>query len=346
LRTAEPTSRAAALGRWWDAIDALGWPALSLPEETGGTGGTIEDMVALIDGAARGALPLPVATVCAIVPALLAAAPGRSASLAASIAAGTARLCPVLDSCQGWSRSKDRPRAAIATGGRLRLDGHAAGVEIAPGVTGYLIVCPVADHAAVSEPGLIHLPADALAAPPRRYERIDGRLSADLSFAGLDLPAEMLLARGAMAGECAQSALSLGAFLTCVEIVSALGAALEQVISYLLERKQFGVALSTFQVLRHKVADIYITYEMLRAMVQHLMRGAGPATPPPYHDVALAKLYLGQAARQAAETIIQLHGGMGMTEELPVTRLNKRLLMAEFDYGGSAWHMRQLLQAA
>ena len=72
----------------------------------------------------------------------------------------------------------------------------------------------------------------------------------------------------------------------------------------------------------------------------------GPATPPPYHDVALAKLYLGQAARQAAETIIQLHGGMGMTEELPVTRLNKRLLMAEFDYGGSAWHMRQLLQAA
>ena len=346
LRLADPAARVDAGARWWTEVVALGWPILAIPEACGGVGGSVEDVASLVEGAASDALLLPVAAICGVLPLVLAAAsPDRVGALAAGIAEGSARLCPVLEAYHGWAPAADRPRAVQAPDGSLRLYGTALGVEILAAPTGYVLACPVADALGHEQPGLILVPASVLPAP-FRYERMDGRLSADLSFTATALPADALLARGAAVADQVKAALELGALLTCVEVVSALGAALGCVITYLSERKQFGVALSSLQALRHKVAETYITYEMLKALVQHVLRTAGQGGGPASRDVALAKLHVGRSARKAAETIIQLHGGMGMTQELPATRMNKRLLMAEFDYGDAAWHARQLLRAA
>lgn len=335
-RITEPAARAEALGRWWEAAAALGWPTLVLPEACGGAGGSLEDLAALIEGAASDALPLPMAEICGVLPTLLAAVPpGR----VEAIVTGEARLCPVLGAYQGWDPAGERPAVTWDAQGMLRLSGAALGVPILASPTAYLLACPVDGEA-----GLMLVPAAALSQPARRYERLDGRLGADLAFDGVMLPAGALLAAGPAVEVRVTEALELGACLTCVEVVAALGSAIARVIAYLAERKQFGVALSSLQALRHKVAETYVTYETLRALVQRLLRrmAAGGAS----RDVALAKLHAGRAARRAAETIIQLHGGMGMTQELPATRLNKRLIMAEFDYGDAAWHAHRLLRAA
>jgi alkylation response protein AidB-like acyl-CoA dehydrogenase len=333
LRLTEPATRADALGRWWGEAVALGWPSLFVPEACGGAGGSLEDLSALVEGAASDALPLPVAAICGVLPTLFAAAQAERV-----VALMDARLCPVLVSYEGWASAAGRPLAERMDGA-IRLTGSALGVEILEGVTGYLVAAPLE-----SQPALLLVPAASLRQPLRRYERMDGRLSADLSFDGVELPADALLAHGPNVARQVAAALELGACLTCVEVVAGLGSAIERVISYLANRRQFGVALSSLQALRHKVAETYITYETIRAMVQHLLRmvARGGAA----REVALAKLYIGRAARRAAETIIQLHGGMGMTQELPATRLNKRLMMAEFDYGDADWHAHQLLRAA
>ena len=341
LRLPDPTERADAFGRWWAEAITLGWPALFVPETCGGAGGSVEDLAALVEGAASDALPLPLAEICGVLPTLLTAVPAPRVN---AILAGEDRLCPVLDAYQGWAVGNDQPAARREPGGALRLSGTALGVQILASPTGFLLACPLADMAGGSEPCLLQVPLVALQQPLRRYERLDGRLSADLSFAGVALPADAILAHGKVVEAKVTKALQLGAFLTCVEVVAALGSAIERVVAYLAERKQFGTALSTQQALRHKVAEIYISYETLRALVQRVLRmvarGGGS------REVSLAKLHTGRAARKCAETIIQLHGGMGMTQELPVTRLNKRLLMAEFDYGDAPWHARQLLRAA
>ncbi len=333
LRLTDPAARADALGRWWGEAVALGWPGLFIPEACGGAGGSIEDLAALVEGAASDALPLPVTAVCGVLPALFAAAPAARVSALAD-----ARLCPVLAAYEDWAPDPDRPRATQSEGG-VRLAGMALGAEILALPTGYLLACPMDQ-----QPALLLVPAAALRQPPRRYERMDGRLSADLSFDGVVLPADALLASGPAVARAITTALELGACLTCVEVVAGLGSAIERVIAYLAERQQFGVALSSLQALRHKVAETYITYETIRALVQHVLRVVAQGEPS--RDVALAKLHIGRAARTAAETIIQLHGGMGMTQELPATRLNKRLMMAEFDYGDAAWHAHRLLRAA
>ena len=239
----------------------------------------------------------------------------------------------------------DAPWADRQPDGSLRLGGTAAGVETVPNPGSFLLACPVRDGDA-SAPGLLLVPRAAMPRAPRLFERVDNRLAAELDFAGTVLPADALLARGPAVERAAAAALDLGAFLCCVEVSAALGRALELTIAYLSERSQFGVALSSFQALRHKVAELYVTHETLRATVVRLLHEADTTGALPPRGVALAKLHFGRAARRAAETIIQLHGGMGLTEELPVTRLNKRLMMAEWEYGDATWHANRLLRNA
>jgi len=251
----------------------------------------------------------------------------------------------VLDAFAGWRVAGKAPHASKMPDGRLRLDGAAIAVETPFNAEAYLVACPLDDNGAI-EPALLLVRREQLSQPPRLFERVDGRLAADLSFAGLVLPAASLLGQGPAVGRSAAAALDLGAFLSCVEAQAALGTALEMVIAYLSDRKQFGAALSSFQALRHKVAELYVVYETLRATVVHLLHAAGSTGSLPPREVALAKMHFGRSTRRAAEKIIQLHGGMGMTEELPATHLNKRLVMVEFEYGDTAWHARQLLRDA
>lgn len=334
----DAAGRVAAQGRQWRQAMALGWPVIVVPETSGGLGGSLTDLVALVDGAAGQAPVLPLASLCGVVPALLTAAPVAARWLIDDMASGTECVTPILDAIGEWSVNPDPPSAKRDAAGSVVLCGTASGVETIVETTTYLLPCPFEGEAA-----LLAVPARALAAP-RQFLRMDGRLAVDLSLTGVVLPAEAVLAVGEAVERWAAAALELGAALTCVEVVACIGGALGCTIAYLSERKQFGVALSTMQALRHKVAELYISYETSRALVAALL--GAMAEGPASRAVALTKARIGAVARQAAETVIQLHGGMGLTEELPATRFNKRLLMAEFDYGDTAWHIRQALQEA
>ena len=340
VRLTEPGARAVAIGRRWHQIQALGWPMLMLPEAAGGAGGTLEDVVALIDGAAQEALPLPLSAICGIAPILLSAA--RPAGLA--VLEGEAPI-PILDAYAGWMPRPDPPCAIRDPSGSLHLAGSASGVDTLLEPGSFLLACPLQDDGS-DDAALIVIPGGSLQQRPRLFERMDGRLGADIDLDGTVLPATALLAQGPGVAQAIDAALDTGAFLSCVEVSAALGHALELVVGYLSDRNQFGVALSTFQALRHKVAELYVIHETLRATVVHLLHAADTNGRLPSRDVSLAKLHFGRAARRAAEKIIQLHGGMGMTEELPATRLNKRLMMAEFEFGDAAWHARKLLPHA
>jgi alkylation response protein AidB-like acyl-CoA dehydrogenase len=117
-----------------------------------------------------------------------------------------------------------------------------------------------------------------------------------------------------------------------------MGTALEQTIRYLSERQQFGVTLSSFQVLRHDMANVYAKYESIRALVSAFTRKVSDTGVIPERELSLLKIYLSQVGPTLAHTVIQVHGGMGMTEELWATRLNKRILMTSLEYGDGQFH--------
>ena len=183
------------------------------------------------------------------------------------------------------------------------------------------------------------IPQAALPAPASRHLGIDGRAGADLGLDGLVLPPAAVLLSGPEARAAGDAAADLATFATTLEMAATLGATVEHCIAYLSTRTQFGVALSSFQVLRHKVVDLYVQYESASALLVRLVQDTVASGRLARRDAALCKLYLNDLARHAAESSIQLHGGMGMTAELPAARLARRLLCASFERGD---HLAQL----
>jgi alkylation response protein AidB-like acyl-CoA dehydrogenase len=325
LQAPDAAAEFAALHAAWSRVVSLGWPATLVAEEAGGAGGMLEDLAALADGAGHAALPLPLAAACAVAPHLLAMAPGHP--LLAELAGGTARPCPILPEA-----ARDPGMVAPHLDG-VRLRGGVVGVEVPPDPTHLLLVAGDA---------LLLLPADAAGISHVLSQRIDRRLAADWDFAEVVVRPEAVIAQGPAVRRRAVEAHDLGALVTCVEATAACGALIAQTIAHLSTRVQFGAPLAANQALRHRVAEMYVEYETLRALVVQAVRAADTSIGAAWEDIAFAKLRLGQAGRAIAEAAIQCHGGMGLTDHLPATRLARRILMAEHEYGDRAFQAARL----
>ncbi|NDG48721.1 MAG: hypothetical protein EBY30_06630 [Rhodospirillales bacterium] len=268
--------------------------------------------------------------------ALLASLGGNGRGILAGIAAGTHHVAVALQTMH--SVVPGSPFHASWSASEPALSGALIGIDCPPGLTHVLTGCEIA-----GEDVLLLIPATDAGMTLRRHERIDGRPTVDLLFGEAAPLPGALLGCGQHVGAAMAAAQRLGALLSCVEAVAGMGALLEQTIAYLNTRVQFEVALSGFQVLRHKVADLFAVQESARAMVLALLERVGAEGAVPERDVALAKLHIGPLSRRFAAATIQLHGGMGMTEELSASRLAKRLFMVEFEYGDAAFYEAWLL---
>lgn len=312
---ADSASNGSRLDAWGHA-SAMGWPALMVDEARGGAGGTLADLGAVIEACARQSLGLPLVRRCAQAPSLLMAAGTEAADEALrALCAGEVDL----DVAEGAALDV-RP---LQDGG-VRLEGRLEAVDAEFPFTHVLVA--VGAH-------LLLMSQSVLPAPVSRHVGIDDARIADYAVSGLVLPASAVLCAGDVARRAGATARDLAALVTAMDIAATLGATIEHCISYLSTRVQFGVPLATFQVLRHKVVELYVDYESASVLLARLVADTVASGRLRAHDAALCKLYLGTLARRAAEASIQLHGGMGMTAELPAARLARRLLCAEFEHG-------------
>ncbi len=327
----------------WNHFLAMGLQAVLVGEEDGGAGASLADIAAVAEACGRHASPAPLVSRCAVAPTLLAALAGTAAdgaarSLLRDIALGEASACALLDSDGDDLR-------ATAHGDGLRLDGMLRGADLTEPATHLLFLCrgAVAGDADGDDTLLVLAPRGAFPAATSRYLGIDGRQTVDIEAGGVTLPAASVLARGQAAREAAAQARAIGAVLACAQIVGAVGAMIEQTIDYLGTRHQFGVALATFQALRHRVVEMYVAYESARGLVRRQVLDLdGGLTPALLRDVSLLKLSLSATARQAAESTIQLHGGIGMSRELPAARLAMHALSCSLQWGDRFEHLDRL----
>ena len=326
----EEAERFAASGRaTWDRIVELGWPMTLVPEDAGGIGAALTDMVAIVEGAARGGCALNLAVHCAVTPLLLAHAPSgaaRDAALAGHLD-GSARVAVALLTDEG---SLDLRDLRIGGGAAPELSGFVGGVEGPDGATHLLLAAP--DRIVLADLAGARVVANAT---------LDGRPTLDIDLAGA---AGHVIAQGREAAQALSVAQSTGALLTNVDAVGTMVPVLAQTIAYLSERRQFDQPLAEFQVLRHRIADMFLCYVNSAAATLRAMNDmtAGETSP---RSLALARIRVARDGRTIAHGAIQLHGGMGMTEELVTTRYNKRLLQAGFDFGDAMLHAERLLAA-
>jgi len=168
------------------------------------------------------------------------------------------------------------------------------------------------------------------------YRTVDERLAGDVSFA--NSKADRL------SGDLAdiEALIDLAAALTCAEAVGAMQFSCTATLEYLKTRKQFGVPIGTFQALQHRMVDMFVTLEQARSMACLACSKAEEAGPRDRgRAVSAAKIKIADAARHISQESVQLHGGMGMTEELKVSHAFRRLTMLAREFGDADHHLER-----
>ncbi len=312
----------------------LGLAGLYVSESHGGMGmGPVEGMVVL-EELGRGIVLEPLAQTLLTSRLLGACAP-------AELQAG---WLPRLASGQALAVLAHQERRA-----RYRLDACAATAQQqADGgwtVSGAKHIVPVADQAdafvtpamANGQLALFLVERGARGVTTRGYATQDGARAGDLVLT--DAPAHLITRDGQAALE---QGVDTGIAATCAEAVGAMERTLAITVEYMNTRKQFGVAIATFQALRHRVADMKMQLELARSMSYYASLKLDAPAPERRAALARAKVQLGQAMRFVGQQAVQLHGGIGVTDEYIVSHYFKRLTQMEMGFGDTLHHLGEV----
>jgi pimeloyl-CoA dehydrogenase small subunit len=178
------------------------------------------------------------------------------------------------------------------------------------------------------------------------YRTIDELRAADVWLSGVSVPADAMLGAEGRALALIEDAADYATALLCAEAVGAMRFANEATLEYLKTRRQFGVPIGSFQALQHRMVDMVISYEQARSMACLAcvkVDTAGAAERG--RAVSAAKIKVADACRHVSQEAVQLHGGMGMTEELKISHTFRRLTMIGQTFGDAEHHLERFAQS-
>jgi alkylation response protein AidB-like acyl-CoA dehydrogenase len=314
----------------------LGLTGLAVPEAHGGMAfGPVEAMV-VMEELGRGLVNAPYAAAALMTPALLQAAPEDvQAAWLPKIAAAEALVVPA------WQERGARYRleqvSAIATQGAngWTIVGQKSVVPAADEADAFIVPARVGD--ASGTVGLFLVEKAAAGAIVTGYPTQDGGRAGELKLA--NAAATLVSADGLAALEYAAD---VGIAAVCAEGVGLMDKLVALTVEYMNTRKQFGVPIATFQALRHRIADVKMQLELGRSMSYYASLKLGEAPAPRRRALAQAKVQLGHSMRFVGQQCIQLHGGIGVTDEYIGSHYFKRLTMLEMTLGDTLHHLGEV----
>ena len=242
----------------------------------------------------------------------------------------------------GWN-PHDVMTSARAEDGGFVLDGEKGLVLNGDAAQKLIVLARVAGEPRdMNGLGFFLVDADAPGVTRRGYPTQDGRRAAEISFAGVK--AKPLGVSGE-AGPAMTRVIEDAIAALCAEAVGAMAEAVEMTNDYMKTRKQFGVAIGSFQALQHRAADMVVALEQARSMMYlAAMSTAEPDAAARARSIHAAKAQIGRSAKFIGQQATQLHGGIAMTYEYKLGHLFKRLTMIDMSYGDADYHLAKLSQ--
>jgi alkylation response protein AidB-like acyl-CoA dehydrogenase len=330
----------------WQAFAEQGFLSIGLPQAHGGIGGATELMLTM-EEIGRALVLEPYLSTVALCAPLVGdhGTEAQQADLLPRVASGGLKLALAHGEAEARYASTVRAEAHRA-GDSYVLNGAKATVP--DGAVADLLLV-----SAKAGAGLAVFLVDPNSPGVRlvRYRTQDGRSAADVFCNDVLLPADQVLG-GGDATAALERAVQRGIAALCAEAVGCMEATNATTIEYTKSRKQFGQPIGRFQALQHRMADMFVQATQARSM-SILATGRcaahGDVTQVDAalrrRDVSAAKCYVGKAARFVGQQAVQLHGGMGMADELAVSHYFKRLTMIDMTFGDSMHHLAEVSNA-
>ncbi len=327
----------------WAEMAALGWLGIVIPEEYGGSGLGWMELMVVMEALGRGLMPEPVLWTAAVGTSalLLGGTDAQKREHLPAVATGE-RLLTVAHKERGsrFDASHVETRAEKSGSGYL-LTGEKTPVPDG-NVADWLFVSARTSGAPRDAAGvtLFALKADTPGVKIERLSRIDGRNAATVRLDDVRVGADAIVGAVDHGGPLLAKVADRGAIALSAEMLGGMTAALEMTVDYLKTRVQFGVLIGTFQALKHRAAKMYIESELARSAVMAAHR----ALDEQRDDTTIARLASIAKARCAdafnliAKEGVQMHGGIGMTDEHDIGFFLKRARVAEMTFGDAAYH--------
>jgi len=328
----------------WTGLAELGVLALNVPVAQGGLGFGPLETLSVMGACGRSLLLEPFLSSAVIATALLRAFDDAAAAeLLTRMATGDA--IAVLAHFEPGSRFETQwvKTRAQKSGENYLLDGHKA-VVLHAGAADTLLISARTSGEPSDAKGisLFRVPKDARGLSLDQYPTIDGQRAADIYLNGVQVQESSRLGVEGGALPAIDAALDVGLAGLCAEAVGVMQALFDATVAYVQSRQQFGTAIGRFQALQHRIADMLIHLEQARSMSYlAALRCGDENVTERRRALSAAKAVVGQSCRFVAQQAVQLHGGMGMTDELIVSHWFKRLTAAELMFGDSDTHLQR-----
>jgi alkylation response protein AidB-like acyl-CoA dehydrogenase len=331
----------------WQSLADIGLLSLNVPEEDGGLGGSPIDTMLVMNAVGEGLLLEPYLASAVLATRTIAALGNgkQRAALLPALAAGE-KIAVLAHDEPGtrfdWHAIETR---AWPVGNGYVLTGHKSVVSHGTSANVLLVTARLAQTGEHGPLAVFAVPHDAAGMRQVPYTTVDGVRASEVWLNQVFVPAGALLNADSDTEAHLEEILDIGLAAECAEAVGALDKLLAATVEYARNRKQFGVPIGKFQALQHRMADMVLHIEQARSMSYlAAVRCTDADRAVRRRAMSAAKVVIGQACRFVGQQAVQLHGGMGVTDELDVSHYFKRLMAIELQFGSTDHHLEVFAQ--
>lgn len=326
----------------WAELAELGIVGALFPEAAGGFGGSGFDIAVVFEALGRALCPEPFLGAMLAGRALAAGGEAHAGTLAAVVDGTLIGAFAHEEEGSHYELSHVTTQARETAGGWV-LSGAKSVVIQAEAAGIFIVTARLSGTADVADGiGVFAVPAGSAGLQVRGYNTVDGGRAGELRLDEVPLPASALIARDAVAFALIDDLAARANLALAAEGLGTMEVLKEATVEYLKVRKQFGTAIGKFQALQHRMADLVVRIEQTRSAV--INAAAWPDDPAKRaRALAAARVTVAESGRRVAEEALQMHGGIGITWEMPVSHYAKRLTMIGHQFGDEDYHLARYI---
>ena len=330
----------------WDLFAELGWLTVPFKEDDGGFGGSAVDLAVMMEEFGKAMLVEPFIATAVLAGGVISeqGSAEQKAELLPKIMEGSLQLaCAYAEQGSRFNLANIKT-SAVVEGDTVVLNGSKTAVLNGSNAE-ILLVAARESGAATDSEGISVFLVEAASAGVsiQSFANVDGKKSAEISLKDVSVPVAQRLGASGSALQALQDGVDRATLAVSAEAVGAMESLLHKTVEYSKTRKQFGTAIGTFQALQHRMADMFIECQLARSIVimAAMKLDGGESALEKTKSVSAAKSRIGRAIQKVGQEAIQIHGGIGMTEELDVGHLFKSVTAAEIMFGNTDYHTQR-----
>ena len=328
----------------WKTFAELGWLGISLSEESGGFGGNAIETMIVMEEFGKGLVVEPFLETIVLGATLvgLAGTSEQKKEILLPVISGDLQLALAFTEPQSRFNLFDITSEAKTLGKNFILNGFKSVVMNGPAANKFIVTTRTSGNQRDSKGvTLFIVDSDSQGLTLRNYKTVDGRRASELTLEQVKVPTNSMLGSINNQSNSLEEAVDVATLALCAEAVGIMEVLYKSTVEYAKTREQFGQPIGKFQVLQHRMVDMFMEYEQSKSLLYMSTMKHAEKSMDAKKSISGLKYQIGKAGKFIGQQAIQIHGGMGVTDELNIGHFFKRLTTIGTIFGNSDFHLKR-----